>query len=57
MRCREESAEEEVKRSGVFPPSHGLALFEVPPSTTMEAIRAIFNKFGTVVGVKVTPLK
>ena len=39
----------------MFPPSHGLALFEVPPSTTMEDIADIFQRFGTVVGLKVSP--
>ena len=45
--------EEEVMRSGVFPPSHGLVLFHLPPTLGEAGLVQMFQQFGTLVGVTV----
>ena len=53
LEAYEQLEEEKVMRSGVFPPSHGLALFHLQPSTSEAGLVEMFQEFGTLVGVLV----
>ena len=51
--AKRELEEEQVMRSGVFPPTHGLVLFHLPPLLGEAGLVQMFQQFGTLVGVRV----